>query len=361
MTNNERQKIWEKFVDKIMLDQKSFSIYGISESPASYNGYFFTFLLKIIVHLDKELAIKLELENHLHEFYCYLDKIDIEVDEGCFSSERTKIGFKIFLNMYFTVLNGFSLTKEVLQECLMSIKGKTIVLNEEKIAVFVENNLKFVHQSYLDLKKDRTYFNNGIAKIIKNENTSLDALHSLRLQIASLVIENPSSVDVKNLKMLSDVAIEKRVYEDIIREKVVSHQKEETANQSSLEIQDNKNEKQNHEKLGMFFESTAKYKAVMEILVNKKYIFPNTYIWLDESKSNKSFLASLLKNLHGKKFYKKNIRPSNKQICVICKNTFGIDVGIDTVKRAKSTDFNFNFIPYSSTLNNTQSTQTTLE
>jgi hypothetical protein len=104
------------------------------------------------------------------------------------------------------------------------------------------------------------------------------------------------------------------------------------------------------EKLELLFESIAKYKKVMEILVSKKLIHSNTYIWKDEKNGNKGYLVALIKDLHGKKYYKDNTRPTIKQIKAICDNTFGWKVGIDTIKHTKATDFDFSFIPPASTL-----------
>jgi hypothetical protein len=100
----------------------------------------------------------------------------------------------------------------------------------------------------------------------------------------------------------------------------------------------------------LLFDSIAKYKKVMEILVSKMLIHSHTYIWKDESKANKSYLAALIKDLHGKKYYKNDIKPTNEQIEAICKNSFGWSVGIDTIKRTKATDFDFSFIPLASTI-----------
>jgi len=105
------------------------------------------------------------------------------------------------------------------------------------------------------------------------------------------------------------------------------------------------------EKLELLFDSISKYKTVMEILVEKEYVHPNTYIWKDEAKGNKALLASLIKDLHGKVYYKKNTKPTNQQIKAICSNSFGWSVSIDTIKHAKADDFDFSFIPYASTVN----------
>ena len=99
------------------------------------------------------------------------------------------------------------------------------------------------------------------------------------------------------------------------------------------------------EKLELLFEHISKYNEIMEILVSEKLIQPNTYIWIDEKKGNKALLVALIKDLHAKKYYKKNKRPTNEQIKKICRNSFGWEISIDTVKHAKATDFDLTFIP----------------
>lgn len=103
-------------------------------------------------------------------------------------------------------------------------------------------------------------------------------------------------------------------------------------------------------RLEMLFDSVSKYKAIMEILVSEKLVHADTYIWKDDKKGNKSYLAALIKDLHSKKYYKKNTKPTNEQIVLICKNTFGWEVRIDTIKKAKPSGFDFNFIPLASTI-----------
>jgi len=97
------------------------------------------------------------------------------------------------------------------------------------------------------------------------------------------------------------------------------------------------------DRLDLIFDSVAKYKAVMEILVDQNLIHPNTYFVKDEGKGIKGYLPALIKDLHGKGYF--NVRPTNEQIKEICRNTFGMDVSLSTVKHSKSEDFPFGFIP----------------
>jgi hypothetical protein len=41
-------------------------------------------------------------------------------------------------------------------------------------------------------------------------------------------------------------------------------------------------------------------------------------------------------------------KPSNKEIDILLKNTFGIQAAVDTIKRAKGDKYNFDFIKYAS-------------
>jgi hypothetical protein len=88
----------------------------------------------------------------------------------------------------------------------------------------------------------------------------------------------------------------------------------------------------------------------MEILVEQNHIQANTYIWKDDGKGNKGYLAALIKYLHFQGYYKKKYKPNPKQIQQIISNTFNGMTAIDTIKKAKSDDFNFAFIPPASTL-----------
>lgn len=101
-------------------------------------------------------------------------------------------------------------------------------------------------------------------------------------------------------------------------------------------------------KLEMFFATTKKYKTVMDLLVEKGHCQPDTYIWKDEKNGNKSFLAAILKYLHKQGYLKDNKKLSNQQIQLIAKNTFGWEIGLDTIKKAKFENFDLKFIPFAS-------------
>jgi len=99
-----------------------------------------------------------------------------------------------------------------------------------------------------------------------------------------------------------------------------------------------------------FFESIPKYNYIMTLLVEKGHCYPNTYNWVTEMPGDMSYLAGLLKNLHLKKYYKNNKRPTNKEFQEIAQNTFGMTIGFDTVKKAKVENTLYEFIPVASTI-----------
>lgn len=88
------------------------------------------------------------------------------------------------------------------------------------------------------------------------------------------------------------------------------------------------------------------YNTLLRILSEKGFINPETLIWIDKGKGHKGMVAALLKRLFDLGYYGKNDL-GNEEVKAIAKNTFGIDVKIDTVKKAKNTDFTvyFNDIP----------------
>ncbi|MFT5822116.1 MAG: hypothetical protein ACI8ZM_003372 [Crocinitomix sp.] len=100
--------------------------------------------------------------------------------------------------------------------------------------------------------------------------------------------------------------------------------------------------------LESFFKSIAQYKAIMEILVEQELIQSSTYLWRDRKGGAKGFLVGLIKYLFLQGYFKRN--PSHKEIKSICANTFGLEVGIDTIKKKQSVDYTYSFVPIASTL-----------
>jgi hypothetical protein len=100
--------------------------------------------------------------------------------------------------------------------------------------------------------------------------------------------------------------------------------------------------------LSQLFDSVSKYQIIMGIIAGQGLIDPVTYIWKYSGNGTKRYLASLVKHLHAKGYFK--YPPTNEQIKAVCQHTFGWPVSIDTIKHAKPARNEFGFIPASSTL-----------
>ena len=87
-------------------------------------------------------------------------------------------------------------------------------------------------------------------------------------------------------------------------------------------------------KLSDIFKAKKLYDEIIKKL-SVDYIGSKTKIWKDQKGGSLRLLASLIKYFHTKGFYKDNYKPSNEEIKIIARNTFGIELSIDTVKKAK--------------------------
>jgi hypothetical protein len=97
--------------------------------------------------------------------------------------------------------------------------------------------------------------------------------------------------------------------------------------------------------LSQLFVSATEYNNMMALFVKEKLCQEKTFIWIDEKKGSLKMLASMIKHLHSKGFCRK--KPTNAEVQLIAKNTFKMDICLDTIKRAKMDSFDFSFIPES--------------
>jgi len=106
------------------------------------------------------------------------------------------------------------------------------------------------------------------------------------------------------------------------------------------------------ERLELLFLSISKYKTIMGLLATNGLIDPNTYIWVDHKKSNKSFLATIIKKLHSLGYYKQDKMPTRNQIKAIAINSFGWDISVHTIARTKpnDNDIDLRFLPPATTI-----------
>jgi hypothetical protein len=96
------------------------------------------------------------------------------------------------------------------------------------------------------------------------------------------------------------------------------------------------------------FTHTSKYVKVKEILIEEGLCDEISFRWVDTGSGYKQLIVGLLKRLNELGYYDK--MPTNEEIKIISENTFGVEIGIDTIKKAKSNRGNLKFIPYADTL-----------
>jgi len=82
-----------------------------------------------------------------------------------------------------------------------------------------------------------------------------------------------------------------------------------------------------------------KYWQYLKETLAGKYVDINTGIVIDEKKGYITFFITLVKHLHSKGYYKDKIKPTNKEIVIILKNTFGIKTEENTCKQIQGTNF----------------------
>lgn len=86
-------------------------------------------------------------------------------------------------------------------------------------------------------------------------------------------------------------------------------------------------------KLEELFKKQSQYQYIRQVLIDENYINSVTNIWIDSKKGNLSVVVCLIKSLFPLGYL--NQKPTIKQIQVVAKNSFKVDIGIDTIKKTK--------------------------
>ena len=97
------------------------------------------------------------------------------------------------------------------------------------------------------------------------------------------------------------------------------------------------------------FVKISDYNTIQDLLVVKEILEPNSFLFKDTKKGNKSFCVAIILDLYYKRYLHK--KPKPEQIKFICETDFGLEIGLDTIKRTKRENFKIDFIPV-----NTQNT-----
>ncbi len=96
--------------------------------------------------------------------------------------------------------------------------------------------------------------------------------------------------------------------------------------------------------LKSIFKSEQLYNDTMKLFVSKKLIEEGTHFWIDDKKSNKTLLSSILKSLFSKGYFNVETRPTISQYLFICKNSFKCDVSKSTFEKAPTVSQGVEFI-----------------
>jgi hypothetical protein len=173
----------------------------------------------------------------------------------------------------------------------------------------------------------------------------VNATYSQKNLLTFLIEKNLCST--KDLKSI----INKKIREDIIYEKKGKSTKILQLNTDELINNNQKEIPKLIDSLNKAFKDISKFHKIREILVENGYCQSGTYNWKDEKESNKSTIIFLLKHLHAQRYYKENRKLKNKEIQLIAKNTFGIEISESYIKQCKIEDINIiKIIPPATTL-----------
>jgi hypothetical protein len=212
--------------------------------------------------------------------------------------------------------------------------------------------------SKLNYKGDTFYFFDSIAMfvykldaIIKSFPINSQLVQSIEMWIVELDQDIQKEITT-GYKKLTKIQQEYRIVtraklreiRDSLKMELEKGNKLDTPNDTTSQTQNKweKNNKGSSLQLSDLFESDSNYKFIMDLLVQKGYCNPTTYIWKDEKKGNKGLLVAILKQLQYLGYYK---RITNKEIQDIVKTTFHLEMSVETVKKTSVDDFDVSFIP----------------
>lgn len=87
------------------------------------------------------------------------------------------------------------------------------------------------------------------------------------------------------------------------------------------------------------FKKVSDYNAVMDILAKEGLVNKTSGVWVDTGGGKKSYLIAILTHLRELGYYKHDIKIEGKTFQDVCKNSFQIEVAIDTIKKTKTKDW----------------------
>lgn len=244
-------------------------------------------------------------------------------------------------------------TKQIMEACIFDSFQAFILFRENplKCAEFVKRICYTLNNKLADLilhfivsgikdKRRFHHFDNNL-NIIQHEISSFE-IQDLKF----------STTGIPNLfkfftgkNSFDDVDLSVRAFcqahgwiesEEEILAKFISDNREKIQDQ----LKPQKRSKQKSNDRGLRFREGA-FEKLCEVLEGK--IHPETKIWVDDKKANKSYLASLLKNLYGKNYYLK--KPSTDEYKAFCRDVLKIEISVSTIKHVSANSYDFNKIP----------------
>lgn len=235
----------------------------------------------------------------------------------------------------FTSFEAFILFRDNPLKCAEFVKRICYTLND-KLAGLI---LGFIVSGINDKRRFHCFDNN--LNIIQNEISSLN-IHDLKFSKSGIpsffkFFTGKESFDDKSSSVRA--ACQARGWiesQEEVLAKFIANNREKIQNQ----LKPQKRSKQRLNDKGLRFREGA-FEKLCELLEGK--IHPETRIWIDEKKANKSYLASLLKNLYGKNYYIK--RPSIDEYASFCRDVLKIEISISTIKHASADSYDFSKIP----------------
>lgn len=93
------------------------------------------------------------------------------------------------------------------------------------------------------------------------------------------------------------------------------------------------------------FTSLVQYEFILAILRDEKLIAQNTTVWVDNSSGSKRIMIVLLRVLRSQGYYKSKQNITNRQIQLICLNTFNIFVSRSYIDHSTINTVNIKYIP----------------
>jgi hypothetical protein len=263
----------------------------------------------------------------------YIDKTPLQIGNHTEQSRFVKVP-EAAVNLKLNLLNEYD--KWIDAELEKITAQQSNQPNAQMNSIFMSTyNAEVTPERTNNLLEQLSKIDNNLDKLIYLTNQKSDYLNNLTPQ----VINASGGIDYPNFAKGTPLFFDRIIQNEIDRVLALEEMK------GTKVLRKSKAERTTNPQLSDFFSDAKQYLTIMELLVQRGHCQSETYIWKDEKAGGKSFLIAILKQLHKLKYYKENEQPSLKEYKAIAKNTFGLSLGIDTVKKASPENFDLSFLP----------------